>query len=264
MIEPPTIAAAEPVYGDGPGLDDPAETYHEASRLAAATALARLPGLALLESDPAVAASVRRSSRLHSHRSATRLPPARLPEAPLGEVLAARRSGLAAAAGALTRAELGTVLACAYGVDDGRRRVPSAGALYPLELYVAVRAGGQIRRGLHHYDPFAHRLERLSTADPDGPLAEALVEPALLECAAAVLLLTAVFWRTRFKYGQRGYRFALLEAGHVAQNALLAAASLGLPALPVGGFYDRAADAVAGVDGLDESTLYLLLLGGRT
>jgi SagB-type dehydrogenase family enzyme len=70
-----------------------------------------------------------------------------------------------------------------------------------------------------------------------------------------------MFWRSRFKYGQRAYRFTLLEAGHVAQNALLAAAALGLAAVPLGGFYDRKVDAFLGVDGLQEAALYLLPVG---
>ena len=73
--------------------------------------------------------------------------------------------------------------------------------------------------------------------------------------------MTAMFWRSRFKYGARAYRFTLLEAGHVAQNFLLAVAALGLAAVPIGGFYDREVDSLLGVDGLYESSLYLLPLG---
>jgi SagB-type dehydrogenase family enzyme len=72
-----------------------------------------------------------------------------------------------------------------------------------------------------------------------------------------------MFWRSRFKYGLRGYRFALLEAGHVVQNLVLAATALGLPALPLGGWYDRRVDELVGADGLDEATVYVVLLGGR-
>jgi SagB-type dehydrogenase family enzyme len=79
--------------------------------------------------------------------------------------------------------------------------------------------------------------------------------------AAAVIVVSAVFWRSRFKYGLRGYRFVLLEAGHVAQNILLAAAALGLAAVPLGGFYDRRVDELLGVNGVDESALYLLCVG---
>ena len=94
-------------------------------------------------------------------------------------------------------------------------------------------------------------------------LRAALVDPSLIDGAAALVVLTAMFWRSRFKYGLRAYRFALLEAGHVVQNAILAATALGLPALPIGGFYDRRLDALVGADGLDEASVYALLLGGR-
>ena len=90
----------------------------------------------------------------------------------------------------------------------------------------------------------------------------ALVDPALADRAGALIVVTALFWRSRFKYGARGYRFALLEAGHVIQNAVLVAAALGLQALPVGGFYDRRLDGLVGADGLDEASVYALLLGG--
>ena len=72
-----------------------------------------------------------------------------------------------------------------------------------------------------------------------------------------------MFWRSRFKYGLRGYRFALLEAGHVMQNALLAATAMRVPALPLGGFYDCRLDELVGADGLEESTVYAALIGGR-
>ncbi|HEX7582631.1 MAG TPA: nitroreductase family protein, partial [Gaiellaceae bacterium] len=80
--------------------------------------------------------------------------------------------------------------------------------------------------------------------------------------ATAVVFVTSVFWRTRFKYGLRGYRFALLEAGHVVQNVLLAAAALRVAALPLGGFYDARAEKLLGVDGVDESVVYAVVLGG--
>ena len=76
------------------------------------------------------------------------------------------------------------------------------------------------------------------------------------------VVVTAMFWRSRFKYGARGYRFALLEAGHLAQNAVLASTALDLPALPLGGFYDRRLDRLVGADGLDEATVHAIVLGG--
>ncbi len=83
----------------------------------------------------------------------------------------------------------------------------------------------------------------------------------LLDAAALLVVVTGVFWRSRFKYGLRGYRFTLLEAGHLGQNLLLAAAALDLAALPVGGFYDRRVERLLGVDGVNESALYLFAVG---
>jgi SagB-type dehydrogenase family enzyme len=90
----------------------------------------------------------------------------------------------------------------------------------------------------------------------------ALLDPSPLDTSAALLVVTAVFWRSRIKYGLRGYRFGLLEAGHLVQTIQLAATDLGLFALPVGGFFDRRLDQILGVDSLDEAAVYAVALGG--
>ena len=76
------------------------------------------------------------------------------------------------------------------------------------------------------------------------------------------MVVTGVFWRSRFKYGPRGYRFTLLEAGHLVQNALLAATDLELAAMPVGGFHDVLLDRLVGANGLDEASLYAVAVSG--
>jgi len=263
----PTLVSASPVYGGAVPLDDPAETYHEASRLSPSVAAAQVPGLRLLlAGDPVLLASVERAGRRHPHRPGVDLGRPRLPRARLRRAIRARRSALPERRDSLPLARLSALLACAYGLRDDsgglRRHVPSGGALYPLELYPLVLDAAGVDAGLYHYDPYAHRLERLDEGAGEGVLAEVLIDPPLASRAAVAVLVTGVFWRTRFKYGQRGYRFALLEAGHVAQTLLLAAAGLGVPGLPVGGFYDRRADELLGIDGVNESTLYVLLLGG--
>jgi SagB-type dehydrogenase family enzyme len=91
-----------------------------------------------------------------------------------------------------------------------------------------------------------------------------VVDGDLVDRASALVVVTGCFWRSRFKYGLRGYRFVLLEAGHVVQNACLMAAALRLSALPLGGFYDRSFDELVGADGLDEASVYALMLGGRS
>ena len=76
-----------------------------------------------------------------------------------------------------------------------------------------------------------------------------------------LILVAGIFGRTRFKYGLRGYRFALLEAGHVAQNIVLAATALDVASVPLGAFFDRRTDEFLGLDGVNESALYTIAVG---
>lgn len=261
------------VYGgaEAPPLDDPAEAYHEASKIYPSSAARDTSGLRLLESTPQLQLSAVRAVKRHGGRPALALPAPALPPVSLAEAVAARRSGRVFAAADLALVELATLLHAAYGVthlarlpDGGRgqplRAVPSGGALYPLELYVLAQRVQGLASGLHHYDPLRHVLERLPLHAAHAP-AELTAYPELLEPAGAVVLLTAMFWRTRFKYALRGYRFALLEAGHAGQNLLLAAAALRLAAVPVGGVYDARVEQLLGVDGVDESLVYVLSVG---
>ncbi len=190
----------------------------------------------------------------------------------LGAAILRRASSRAFVARPLDLSELAALLQAAYGVthsgDDvgghgGQplRSVPSGGALYPLEVYVAALRVGGLRPGLYHFDPLASVLERLPRPADAAMLEPLSAYPELLAPAGAVLFVTAVFWRTRFKYALRGYRFALLEAGHLGQNLLLAAAALELAAVPVGGVYDRRVEDYLGADGVDESLVYALSFG---
>jgi SagB-type dehydrogenase family enzyme len=161
------------------------------------------------------------------------------------------------------------LLHAAYGVTaqdergQGYRTAPSGGALYPLEVYAVVARGDDVAPGLYHYDPPLHELEVVRPPVRPETLASATAYPEIVRGCAVAFILTGVFWRSRFKYGLRGYRFTLLEAGHVAQNLLLAAEALGLAAVPLGGYYDRAVDALLRLDGVDVSTLYVVCVGRR-
>jgi SagB-type dehydrogenase family enzyme len=258
----PTAQFASLVYGaGGVPIDDPAELFHEASRLYPNVAPERLETLAELARGAELLRSTERSSRTHDHRPGVELPTPRQLRGRLGAVLDRRRSEHGEVLRPIADCELSTLLAASYAADAVRRPVPSAGALYPLELYVAALAVSGVEPGVYHYDPFRHRLALLGPA-PFRELGQALVDPGLVDVAAAIVVVTAVFWRSRVKYGARGYRFALLEAGHLVQNALLAAADLHLAALPVGGFHDVVLDRVVAADGLDEACLYALVLAG--
>jgi SagB-type dehydrogenase family enzyme len=257
----PTAEFASFVYGGEVALDDPAEAYHEASRLYPDVISHRFPALLERSRNKEVQQTVARASRTHEHRPAVDLPQARVARARFHDVISRRRSS-AAGGRPLARLQLAALLSTAYRSVNGRRPVPSAGALYPLELYVVALAVDEVEPGTYHYNPFRHRLEQLGPADHDA-VAAALVDPDLAQHASALLVVTAMFWRSRFKYGARGYRFALLEAGHLVQNAVLAATAMNMPSLPLGGFYDCRLDAIVGANGLDEATIYALLVGGR-
>ena len=259
LVLDPALTLYAAVFGaDEPEPDDPAETFHEASKLHPGLAERQARGIARLAASDALLAASRRSVRRNRQREAVPLPSCELPPA-----LRARRSAPAFPGGPLGLQHLAELLEAGYGVTaPGRRSVPSGGALYPLEVYpVAVQVDG-LGEGVFHFDPPRHALE-LVRAGTVAPELEATCPLAgLLTGAAAVVFVTAVFWRSRCKCGLRGYRFALLEAGHLAQNVLLTATALGVAALPLGGFYDARVESLLGVDGVDESVVYAIVLGG--
>jgi SagB-type dehydrogenase family enzyme len=256
------------VYGDDAlDLHDPAELYHEASKFYPSLIERQADGVVRLEADPLLQSASCRSVKRHPQLPRMSLPKPDLPAAGLGDVLRARRSARDYASAELPLTMLSTLLATGYGITEAGfgglelRTVPSGGGLFPLEIYVAAVRVTDLAAGIYHYDPLAHQLEQIEQIDEIGrTLAEATYAPTRLDPAAA-LFISAMFWRSRFKYGLRAYRFTLFEAGHVAQNVLLAAAALRLAALPLGSFYDRLIDDLLGLDGVNESVLYPILAG---
>jgi len=171
--------------------------------------------------------------------------------------LARRRSLREFAPRPLSAAELGQLAWAAQGVThgEGLRTAPSAGALYPLELYVATASG------LYRYEPRRHALRRLAANDPRPALRRAALGQDCVGEAPAVFAITAVPARAARRYGAaRAPRYAHLEAGHAAQNLLLQAVALGLGAVPVGAFDDAAlAQALSLPE--SEQPLYLIPVG---
>lgn len=184
--------------------------------------------------------------------------PAPRPRGPvsLEQALAARRSVRTFTGQALTPDQLSQLLWAAQGitVDWGGRTAPSAGALYPLEVYVASP------EGLYHYLPVGHRAELVAAADLRASLAEAALGQAAVAEAAAVLVIAAVHERTEIKYGARAERYVTLEAGHAAQNVLLQAVAMGLAAVPIGAFSDEDVRRLLGLP-RDHAPLYLIPVG---
>ncbi len=138
--------------------------------------------------------------------------------------------------------------------DWGGRTAPSAGALYPLEVYAAT-ADGFVR-----YVADGHRVAQLGAEDRRGAIADAVAGGDTARGAPALFVITAVVARTAEKYGDRAERYAFLEAGHACQNLLLEATALGLGAVPMGAFDDDGLRSALGV-GDDEQPLYVVPVG---
>ena len=164
----------------------------------------------------------------------------------------------------LTLAEVSQLLWAAQGIThvDGRRTAPSAGALYPLELYLVVGNVKSISKGLYKYRCRNHDLIRVGKGDPQPDLSSAALFQSSIKTGAAVIVFTAVYDRTTRKYGKRGIRYVHMEVGHVAQNVYLEAFSLGLGTVFVGAFNDRQVKNVLGLPE-EEEPLGLMPVGRR-
>ena len=145
--------------------------------------------------------------------------------------------------------------------DGGRRHHPSSGALYPIETYAVVHNVADVERGVYHYSPENHLLEQVRAGDFRTYVVEHGLNQQFLGECAAVIYLTLIFQRMRFKYGERSYRYGLIEAGHLGQNLYLAATSVGLGACAVGAYDDQGIEELLAIDGRDEVSVYLLSLG---
>ncbi len=174
----------------------------------------------------------------------------------LEEAIAARRSVREFGRAQLTMRQVSQLLWAAQGITGprGQRTAPSAGALYPLELYVVLPSG------LFHYDPAHHRLERRSGADLRPALEQAALGQPSVTGAPAVFVFAAVEERTRVKYHERTDRYVAMEAGHAAQNLLLEAVALGLGGVPMGAFDDAQVARVLGLPA-GQGPLYLIPVG---
>jgi len=141
------------------------------------------------------------------------------------------------------------------------RSAPSAGALYPFELYVVANNVEGLTRGLYHYAVREHQLELLRTGDLKAEITNAALKQEMLGEADVSFVLAAVFDRIRHKYGERGFRYVYIEAGHISQNIYLQAVSLSLGSVAVGAFLDNKVNTLIGVDGKNEAVIYLHAVG---
>jgi SagB-type dehydrogenase family enzyme len=141
------------------------------------------------------------------------------------------------------------------------RTAPSAGALYPIETYVVVNRVLGVSPGVYHYSVPRHCLEVLREGDFSSETAIAALGQRMCLEAAAVIVWTAVFQRSKWKYGQRAYRYIYLDAGHIGGNLALAATAIGLGSCQVGALFDDEVNSIIGVDGHEESVVYMSVIG---
>lgn len=182
------------------------------------------------------------------------------------EAILRRRSTRDYSGKAITLDQLGRLLFYTTGINSERwghqlRATPSSGALYPIEVYPVVHRVDGLRPGLYHYGVRDHSLAELRVADLRQTVVRHGLMQEFLGEANVVLFLTVIFQRMRFKYQDRTYRYGLIEAGHLGQNAYLAATSMGLGACSIGAFMDDDINAMLGVDGKNEAAIYMLAIG---
>ncbi len=183
----------------------------------------------------------------------------------LEESLAKRRSIRSYKKEALNVIEISQLLWAMQGVTErnwGLRTAPSAGALYPLEVYVVAGNVQNLESGIYKYLPDEHSIVKILSGDKRKDLYKsALQQESILE-APVVFVIAAVFERTAIKYGNRSERYVYIEAGHSCQNLLLQATSLNLGAVPIGAFYDDRVKEVINLE-KNEKPIYIIPVGRK-
>jgi len=164
----------------------------------------------------------------------------------------------------ISLAELSHLLYYSSGVTDkrrGLRAAPSAGATYPIEVYAVVNNVDGLTKGIYHYLVASHELELVREGDFRNEMSRAALGERMFKQANVILSLSAIFQRTQLRYRERAQRYIFFEAGHIAQNTYLLATSMRLGACAIGAFYDDEFNRLLGLDGKNESVLYLIALG---
>ena len=151
-----------------------------------------------------------------------------------------------------------------HDLERGRKRrpYPSGGARYPLELYIFIfRSAPDLASGIYHYNVREHCLEVLTKRTfSEKEIGQFFTYPWVTQ-TSAVVVCTAVFSRTLAKYADRGYRYILLEAGHLSQNIYLVCTALGIQCRGLGGSYDEAVERALAIDGTTESLVHTNAIG---
>jgi len=181
---------------------------------------------------------------------------------PLEKALAQRRSVRSYQPIPLSLEEIGQLLWAAQGISSSRgyRTAPSAGATYPLEMYISAVNVEDLAPGVYRYRPREHDLVSIADGGRRDELTRAALRQGAIQDAPAVFIVTAKYARTTGRYGEGGFRYVHMEAGHAAQNLCLQAVARGMGAVVIGAFRDREIRAALGLRS-DETPLYVIPVG---
>lgn len=188
----------------------------------------------------------------------------------LEHALNQRKTTLDMAPASLSLTQIATILHYCYGVNRNNtntqftrpfRMVPSAGALYPLDIYFHSSSINEISPGFYHYNPVENQLSFLKEGDYTEEISKRMVFGEIAKKSSLIIFITGLFERSVFKYKDRGYRFVLIESGHVGQNIDLICAAMNLGVMNIGGYFDREIDEFLELDGVNQSTVYMAAIG---
>ena len=162
--------------------------------------------------------------------------------------------------------QLSYLLWCSYGVqrtefDFEFRTIPSAGALYPLEIYFFANNIHELEKGFYHYNIKNHFLEVIRKGDFLREIIFGCLHQNFIANSSLIIFITAIFERMFWKYKERGLRYIFIEAGHLMQNFLLAAHSIELGTCQIGAFFDDELNELLNLDGNNDSVIYVSSLG---
>jgi SagB-type dehydrogenase family enzyme len=265
---------------------DLAEVFHENTKYTDQESLELGESAALFSNDPSMEYAQAKLKPDYRGEEKLELPEPGELDGNIGDVIRSRRSRRDQSGEGISLQELSTLLQHSCGVTGTQNIEPdeddpfadvekqfrayaSGGALYPSEIYLAVvNAGENLDQGLYYYVPEDHALRVLRRPDEDEDFAQAVDDLFATpqdvfdhQSSALKFLITGSFWRSKAKYGPRGYRFVLQESGHLGQNVLLAAEALDLAAVPLASFYDDYVNDFLGIDGVNEAVTYTISIG---
>ncbi len=249
------------------------ELYNENTKLHPLTMYAMLPSADFSDSERI---AMTRGYKQYRDSKTIKLPPFKdLVDNPktFFEVIEARKSVRDFGETSLDLKSFSKILGYSYGVIDKleepvvgerlRRGAPSGGGIYAAEIYLGIRNVEGVDPGIYHYNVPNHELELLIPGDPTQKLIKVCCDQPYASQANVVLLISSVMPRHKLKYGERGYRYALLDIGHLGQNIYLTCTAEDLAVMTTCGFYDDLGNELLKLDGLDESLMYVAFIGKK-